>query len=45
MGYTLEDKLEDDISTDIIKGKLCKKFEISEEKADEYINKVLSKTE
>ncbi|WP_022773681.1 hypothetical protein [Butyrivibrio sp. AE2015] len=41
----IEDKLEDGISTDIIKSKLCKRFEISEEKANEYINKVLSKTE
>ena len=53
MGYTLEqgievfieDKLEDGISTDIIKRKLCKRFEISEEKANEYVNKVLSKIE
>ena len=41
----IEDKLEDGISTDIIKRKLCKRFEISEEKANEYVNKVLSKTE
>ncbi|WP_207649923.1 hypothetical protein [Butyrivibrio proteoclasticus] len=41
----IEDKLEDGISIDIIKSKLCKRFEISEEKADEYIDKVLSKTE
>ncbi|SFQ10961.1 hypothetical protein SAMN04487928_11915 [Butyrivibrio proteoclasticus] len=40
----IEDKLEDGISTDIIKRKLCKRFEISEEKADEYINKVVNKT-
>ena len=40
----IEDKLEDGISTDIIKRKLCKRFEISEERANEYVNKVLSKT-
>ena len=44
MEVFIEDKLEDGISTDIIKRKLCRRFEISEEKANEYANKALSKT-
>ena len=39
----IEDKLEDDVLTDVIKTKLCKRFSITEEKADEYIYDVISK--
>ena len=39
----IEDKLEDDVPADVIKAKLCNRFSITEEKADDYINDVISK--
>ena len=35
----IEDKLEDNISTDVIQQKLCDKFDLSEDKAKEYIRR------
>ncbi len=40
----IKDKLEDKVPADIIKSKLCKSFGISEEKADDYISKVVAES-
>ena len=36
----IEDKIEDNISVDVIQDKLCKKYNISDDKAKEYIERV-----
>ena len=36
----IEDKLEDNVSEDIIESKLCKKYSLSSDKAKEYIKTV-----
>lgn len=35
----IEDKIEDNISVDVIQDKLCKKYNISDDKAKEYIER------
>lgn len=37
----IEDKLEDNVSVDIIESKLCKKYSLSNDKAKEYIKRVI----
>jgi hypothetical protein len=37
----IEDKLEDKVSVDIIESKLCKKYSLSNDKAKEYIKRVI----
>lgn len=37
----IEDKLEDNVSVDIIESKLCNKYSLSNDKAKEYIKRVI----
>jgi hypothetical protein len=36
----IEDKREDNVSDDVIKKRLCKRFSITEEKAEEYLGRL-----